>query len=203
MKKILLLDAISFQSDPNDEIWRYENVAQIKYAEAQNKVILDYLGKDVVAKMHGQVEYISNQGLLMLGYLLKQSNISVSYTNGDYIADIQANYADYDVYCFTSTTPQFNHVRRLAQAVKSMNSNAKTILGGPHTRYFLTNDKDAAFDYIVTGYGIDKTLELIKKLIRGEDEVFWRIDTDMYYDCPKDYSLIPEERRMGTLWYRQ
>lgn len=208
MKKILLLDAISFQADPNDEIWRYENVAQIKYAEAQNKVILDYLGKDVVAKMHGQVEYISNQGLLMLGYLLKQSDISVSYTNGDYfasekdyIADIQANYADYDVYCFTSTTPQFNHVRRLAQAVKSMNGNAKTILGGPHTRYFLTNDKDAAFDYIVTGYGIDKTLELIKKLLGGEDEVFWRIDTDMYYDCPKDYSLIPEERRMGTLWY--
>ena len=33
MKKILLLDAISFQVDPNDEIWRYENVAQIKYAE--------------------------------------------------------------------------------------------------------------------------------------------------------------------------
>lgn len=32
MKKILLLDAISFQVDPNDEIWRYENVAQIKYA---------------------------------------------------------------------------------------------------------------------------------------------------------------------------
>lgn len=72
MKKILLLDAISFRADPNDEIWRYENVAQIKYAEAQNKVILDYLGKDVVAKMHGQVEYISNQGLLMLGYLLSR-----------------------------------------------------------------------------------------------------------------------------------
>lgn len=32
MKKILLLDAISFQVDPNDGIWRYENVAQIKYA---------------------------------------------------------------------------------------------------------------------------------------------------------------------------
>ena len=32
MKKILLLDAISFQVDPNDEICRYENVAQIKYA---------------------------------------------------------------------------------------------------------------------------------------------------------------------------
>ena len=32
MKKILLLDAISFQVDPSVEIWRYENVAQIKYA---------------------------------------------------------------------------------------------------------------------------------------------------------------------------
>ena len=68
-KKVLLLDAISFQADPNDEIWAYENVAQIKYAEAQNRVILDYLGADIVAKPHGQVEYISNYGLLMLGYL--------------------------------------------------------------------------------------------------------------------------------------
>lgn len=208
MKKVLLVDAISFQADPNDEIWRYENVAQIKYAEAQNKVILDYLGKDVVAKMHGQVEYVSNQGLLMLGYLLKQSGIFVSYTNGDYFAseeeyitDIQSNYSDYDVYCFTSTTPQFNHVKRLAEAVKHMNNGAKIILGGPHTRYFLTNEKDSTFDYVVTGYGIDKTLDLIKKLITGEGEVFWRIDTDMYYDCPKDYNLIPEEKRMGTLWY--
>ena len=207
MKKVLLVDAISFQADPNDEIWSYENVAQIKYAEKQNRVILDYLGADVVAKMHGQVEYISNYGLLMLGYLLKQNNIFVSYTNGDYfgseeayIADITTKYADYDVFCFTSTTPQFNHVRRLAQAVKKINCNAKTILGGPHTRYFLENEKDDSFDYVVTGYGIDKSLELIKKIFNGE-ESFWRIDTDMYYDCPKDFSLIPEERRMDTLWY--
>ena len=37
MKKILLLDAISFQVDPNDEIWRYENVAQIKYEKGELK----------------------------------------------------------------------------------------------------------------------------------------------------------------------
>ena len=208
MRKVLLVDAISFRADPNDEIWNYENVAQIKYAEAQNRVITDYLGKNVEANMHNQIEYISNQGLLMLGYLLKQNGIFVSYTNGDYfdsendfISDIKTNYTDYDVYCFTSTTPQFNHVRRLAQAIKSMNNNAKTVLGGPHTRFFLTNDKDVTFDYIVTGYGIDKTVELIKKLLKGESEEIWRIDTDMYYDCPKDYSLIPEGKRMNTLWY--
>ena len=64
--KVLLVDAISFRADPNDEIWNYENVAQIKYAEAQNRVITDYLGKNVEANMHNQIEYISNQGLLML-----------------------------------------------------------------------------------------------------------------------------------------
>ena len=42
-RKVLLLDAISFQADPDDVIWAYENVAQIKYAEVQNRVILDYL----------------------------------------------------------------------------------------------------------------------------------------------------------------
>lgn len=208
LQKVLLLDAISFQADPNDEIWAYENVAQIKYAEAQNRVILDYLGADVVAKLHGQVEYISNYGLLMLGYLLKKNNIFVSYTNGDYftseeeyIADINKRYIDYDVYCFTSTTPQINHVKRLAQVVKKMNPNAKNIFWGPHARYFLTHNKDEAFDYVVTGYGIDKTLELIKTILASGKTNFWRIKTDMYFDCPKEFSLIPEERRMDTLWY--
>lgn len=206
--KVLLLDACSFRADPDDMIWAFENVAQILYAEAQNKEIVKYLGADVVAKMHGQVEYISNYGLLMLGYLLKQNNIPVAYTNGDYFAnetayieDILEKYSDYNVYCFTSTTPQFNHVRRLAQAVKAINPEAKTILGGPHTRYFLTHEKDAAFDYVVTGYGINKDVELIKSIFDGNEPNFWRIDTTEYYDCPKDFSLIPEERRMDTLWY--
>lgn len=206
--KVLLLDACSFRADPNDVIWAYENIAQILYAEAQNKEIVKYLGADVVAKMHGQVEYISNYGLLMLGYLLKQKNIPVTYTNGDYfanetdyIADILEKYSDYDVYCFTSTTPQFNHVRRLAQAVKAVNPEAKTILGGPHTRYFLTHEKDAVFDYVVTGYGINKDVELIESIFAGNEPDFWRIDTTEYYDCPKDFSLIPEERRIDTLWY--
>ena len=206
--RVLLLDARSFRADPDDIIWAYENVAQIKYAEAQNKAILNYLGADVVAKMHGQVEYISNYGLLMLGYLLKKNEIPVSYTNGDYfeseeayIADIKGRFSDYDVYCFTSTTPQYNHVKRLAQAVKKMNPNAKTIIGGPHTRYFLTHEKDDAFDYVVTGYGIDKDVELIKYMFTGNEPEFWRSDTTVYYHCPKDFSLIPEERRLDTLWY--
>lgn len=110
-------------------------------------------------------------------------------------------YSDYDVYCFTSTTPQFNHVRRLAQAVKAVNPEAKTILGGPHTRYFLTHEKDAVFDYVVTGYGINKDVELIESIFAGNEPDFWRIDTTEYYDCPKDFSLIPEERRIDTLWY--
>lgn len=207
-RKVLLLDAISFQADPDDVIWAYENVAQIKYAEVQNRVILDYLGNDVVAKMHGQVEYISNYGLLMLGHLLQKENIAVSYTNGDYffseeeyIAEVKVNYPDYDVYCFTSTTPQSNHVKRLAKAVKEMNPSAKTILGGPHTRFFLTADKPTEFDYVITGYGIDKDVNLIKAIFDGNPPTYWRIDTDMYYDCPKAFNLIPEERRKDTLWY--
>lgn len=207
-KKILLVDAISVRPDENDEIWKFENEEQNKYIEFRGRAISEFLGEDIFDKGVVEEKYISNYGLLMFGGLLKQNDIPVSYTNGDYfdseddyIANLKTEYKDYDIFCFTSTTPQFNHVKRLAEAVKSMNSNATTILGGPHTKYFFTHEKDAAFDYVVTGYGIDKSVELIKKLLNNEKISSWRIDSGKYYECPKDFSLIPDDKKMCTLWY--
>lgn len=207
-KRILLVDAISVRPDENDEIWKFEDAEQNKYIEFRSRAISEYLGGDISDKGVIEEKYISNYGLLMLGGLLKQNGIAVSYTNGDYfdseddyISELQTEYKDYDIFCFTSTTPQFNHVRRLAEAVKKMKPDAKTILGGPHTKYFLTHEKDAAFDHVVTGYGIDESVELIKKLMNDETVPSWRTDTAMYYDCPKDFSLIPEEKKAATLWY--
>lgn len=209
-KKVLLIDPISVHTNNSGDIWLFEDVASIRYTEEQVKAISEHLGKHVTDTRHGQTEikYFSNYGLLMLGYLLKQSNISVSYTNGDYfateeeyISHIKANYGDFDIYCFTSTTPQSSQVIRLARAVKNMNSSAITILGGPHTKYYLFHERDEEYDYVIMGYGIDKTRDLIKNLLNDEKCTSRIIDSGKYYDCPKDFSLIPEDKKDGTLWY--
>lgn len=206
--KILLVDPISVRPDENDEIWKFESEEQNKYTEFRGRAISEYLGEDILDKGVIDEKYISNYGLLMFSYLLKQNNIPVSYTNGDYfeseddyIEHLVSEYKDYSIFCFTSTTPQFNRVKRLAEAVKNMNSNVTTILGGPSTKYFLTHEKIDAFDYVVTGYGIDKSVELVKKIINGEAPSFWRIESGKYYDCPKDFSMIPDDKKKETIWY--
>ena len=145
-------------------------------------------------------KYISNYGLLMLGTLLKKDYNNVSYINGDYFKDsthfinyIIDNCHNFDLISLTSTTPQFKEIRKIAMLIKEISPNTKVILGGPHSRYYLTHDVDDCFDSVCIGYGIDKSKEIIDNLISGK-EVEKKVITDYYYDIAKDFSLIPKDR---------
>lgn len=201
MNKILLVDPSSIHHGPPDVIQESDSFINQLYVDRINEVVDNRCSDNNGRALHSK--YISNYGLLMLGNLLKEYD--VTYINGDYFPSSDA-YIDYllktdaDIVCLTSTTPQFKEVKKIAELLKKTHPNIKTILGGPHSRYYLTHEVDDCFDCVVIGYGVDQSKEVIDKMARG-DNYSNKIVTNYYYDTEKDFSLIPSNKIYDTMLY--
>lgn len=90
------------------------------------------------------------------------------------IKEIKEIANEFDIFGFSSTTPQFIETYNLHQTLKRANPNAKTIIGGPHPsaiyslikagRYDDPNIKPLnEFDYIVAGEGEELDLSSLQK----------------------------------------
>ena len=144
----------------------------------------------------------------MLGYLLKQKNIEAELISGDYFLNEtefldylskQAN--NYSVIGLTSTTPQFEQVKKINDIMKKSNPKLKSILGGPHTLYYKTEKVEEDIDVIHIGHGIDVSANIIEKMLKEENINSKIVKTDYYYDCPKDFELIPKKYINDTMLY--
>lgn len=206
--KVIIADAISFRFEVQDDVGVLENAVQRRYVLDQNKYICNYWGQSEDVPLHGDIKYISNYGLLMLGNMLKQlDNLEISYTNGDYfnneeeyIQHLCNNYGDYDFACFTTTTPQSNHVLRIAERLKKLNSNIIIIVGGPHMRYYIRENPPEYIDHVCIGYDLQITVDLIKDIIAGRKRD-QKIEAIGFTDSRKAFDLIPEDKRQETLYY--
>ena len=204
-KKIMLLDPTSIHHGPPSSILESDQFINRKYVEKINQVV-----DDICPDNNGRAlssKYISNYGLLMLATLLKKDYPDIDYYNGDYykssdeyIREIVRVIDEYDLVCFSSTTPQFSEVRKIAKLIKQIKPNIKIVLGGPHTRYYLNNDVNDIFDCVFIGYGIDKSKEVIDKLL-NDGEVPKKVITNYYYDVEKDFGIIPSDKIFDTMLY--
>ena len=203
-KRILLIDPKSVRHGPPLKVKNTDNFINQQYVDAINRVVNERCPDNDNKAMHGK--YVTNYGLLMLSSLLKP-DYDVTYINGDYFstADDYISYllkeiGKYDLVSLTSTTPQFNEVKKIAILLKKVKPNIKIILGGPHTRYYLNHDVEECFDVVCIGYGIDKSKEVVDGLLNGSI-TSRKIITNYYYDVPKDFSAIPNDKIMDTMLY--
>lgn len=206
--KVLLVDPTSIAHMPPRVLNNSERERSKKYGEAINEAVSKHLNAntDTINAFSGK--YAVNYGLLMLGYLLKNNDIKVDFISGDFFEDessfmqyLSLVAIEYSVAALTSTTPQFEQVKRINNILKENNPNIKTILGGPHTLYYKTGDVNENIDIIHIGHGIDISAQLIERLLKGEELKDKIIKTDYYYDCPKAFELIPEEHINNTMLY--
>lgn len=133
-----------------------------------------------------------NIGLVRVATTLKNEghDVDVFDFNGVSLEEMETKMIkisnDYDYYGFSSTTPQFKYTMKALNALKEGNSEAKTIIGGPHasalyhTRERNIRDDNISdlekFDTIFAGEGED-TENIFKpgwqkgELIKNIDEV--------------------------------
>ena len=204
MKKILLVDPKSVRHGPPLKVKEADDFINKQYVDAINEVVNIRCPDNDNKALHGR--YVTNYGLLMLSTLLKK-DYDVTYINGDYFnsSEEYINYLmkeveNYDLISLTSTTPQFNEVKKIAELLKKVKPSIKIILGGPHTRYYLNHDIEDYFDTVCIGYGIDKSKEVIDDLLNGK-EVPKKVTTDYYFDVDKDFSAIPKDKIGDTMLY--
>lgn len=204
-KKILLIDPKSVRHGPPSSIAETDSFINQEYVRRINEEV----DKRCPSNNGGALssKYVTNYGLLMLGTLLKQDYENIKYINGDYFGSneeyikyLTSIINEYDLVSITSTTPQFNDVRKIAMLLKQIKPDLKIILGGPHSRYYIEREVDDCFDTIAIGHGLDKSKESIDKLLNGE-EVPKKTITNYYYDAEKDFSLIPPDLLKDTMLY--
>lgn len=207
-KKVLLVDPTSILHMPPKILGKSESDRSKAYGEAVNLAVAEKLNekKEIINAFSGK--FAVNYGLLMIGYLLKQKNIEVELVSGDHfesedkffehLSNIAKNY---QVGVLTSTTPQFEQVKKINKILKRNNANLKTILGGPHALNYKTECLEEDIDLVHIGYGADMSANAIEDLLNGKEIKEKIIKTDYYFDCPKDFSLIPKEHIDNTMLY--
>ncbi len=205
--KVLLVDCKRVGAETDEVIMQYDETSEKKYVAQINSLICERFGtksrENFVAK-----KYCSNYGLLMLSTLLKENFFDVDYVNADYfhnndefVDEVLKKTADCFCVCFTATTPQFPEVCRLSKKIKEISPNIRTIVGGPHVSGFPDDNKlleNTQFDAFVKGPDLRKTVDIIKNGIAKEHCIYvaWE-----YFDCDKDFGLIPAEYLNDTYLY--
>lgn len=206
--RVLLIDPTSINHMPPKILNKSEKDRSKEYGQAIDIAVSKKLNinKEIINAFSGK--FAVNYGLLMLGYLLKQKNIEAELISGDYFLNEtefldylskQAN--NYSVIGLTSTTPQFEQVKEINDIMKKSNPKLKSILGGPHTLYYKTGKVEENIDVIHIGHGIDVSANIIEKMLKGENINSKIVKTDYYYDCPKDFELIPKKYINDTMLY--
>ena len=203
--KILLVDPTSIHHGPPVVLSKNDSFINKKYVDRINEVVNKRCPDNMNKALHSS--YITNYGLLMFASILKNDYETVDYINGDYFEkpDDYLNYLknvvmNYDLISLTSTTPQFNEVKKIASMIKENYPDKRIILGGPHTRYYLTHDVEDVFDTVCIGYGLDKSKEVVDKYSNSQ-KVDKKVISDYYFDAPKDFSIIPSDKINNTMLY--
>lgn len=205
---VLLIDPTSITHMPPKILGKSEADRSKKYGDAINKAVSEKLNmdKEIINAFSGK--FAVNYGLLMLGYLLKQKNIKTKLISGDYFKNeeeffryLESVACNYDVIGLTSTTPQFNQVKKFNDLMKKKNPKLKSILGGPHTLYYKTGKPEENIDIIHIGHEINRSADAIEKILNGEEITEKIIKSDYYFDCPKDFEIIPKEHIDDTMLY--
>jgi anaerobic magnesium-protoporphyrin IX monomethyl ester cyclase len=71
----------------------------------------------------------------------------------------------------TASTPSYPNALRVSRFVKTWNSEAATVLGGPHSTGAPESCcKEPSFDYVCVGEGEQSFLELVGALLRGKED---------------------------------
>lgn len=207
-KKVLLVDPTSITHMPPKILNQSESERSRKYGMAINRAVSEYLGDDVENINAFSGKFAVNYGLLMLSYLLKQNGVTTELISGDYFKkeedffeQLRKISKDYSVACLTSTTPQFAQVKKINDILKEGNPDIKTILGGPHTLYYKTGEKEENINVVHIGYGADESCRVILDWLKGVPVQDGIIKTDYYFDCPKDFDVIPKDQIDNTMLY--
>ena len=210
--KILLVDPHSVSHGPPSSVFHHDRLLSKEYSETIDSVVERRLHSSNRQTNWNAVStrYITNYGLLMLGWVLKKHNVEVEYTNGDYFNNFDdfCNYvlkvASYcDAICFTGTTPQYLETVKIAFALKSAYPDKYLIFGGPHSYFYKYHEEDNPFDLICIGHNIIKTVWAIEELLLSnqKNRSCAKCLVEGYEDVPKDFSLIPRDKLQETLLY--
>lgn len=154
-------------------------------------------------------------GLMYLSSYLKHSIPEIETK----IYDLSANKNiivpnNYDIYAFTSTTPQYNITLNLMKQTKQYNQDSTFIIGGAHASCFKSKCLDNGFDCVIVGEG-EKALTEIYNLkknhtnknakIRGiiQSPHIENIDTipfpDRNFDGYSTYTYLLNDKKATTM----
>ena len=204
--RFLLVDPPSVHHGPPSTISTQDKTLSSVYSQTINRRVEEYLssiGTECSTAVNSK--YISNYGLLMIGYILRQRGHSVAYENGDYYSDLDEfidrilQKADYfDCVCFTGTTPQYESALRIAKALR-LRSCVKMVMGGPHISFSSDVQRNLPFSALIKGYHAEQTVDHLESICCSEaSSEIMVLDTKGFVDSPKDFSLIPTDKLQST-----
>lgn len=108
-------------------------------------------------------------GIMYLSSYLKSKGINVE------IIDLATNNyfnpscpLDYDIYAFTSTTPQYPAVVDILNNIKKHNQQSIFVIGGAHATAFGDKCRNDGFDCVVSGEG-EETMYSISKFVENSE----------------------------------
>lgn len=206
--RVLLINASSIHEKMPSKLQSLENSNYIKYIRKITKSVVKYLNITDTNYIAYTSTYYANYGLLMLSTLIKKEGYEVKYIAGDWFDTEESFFkeclqeAKYsDILLFSSTTPQFDQVKRLNKYIKTNNINTVSMLGGPHTIIFKYEEFDEEFDFIFSGYDLRKVITVLNSIEKGENFSERFIIGNEYYDCEKDFDIIPNRYINDTILY--
>ncbi len=112
-------------------------------------------------------------GILSIATVLKKANHQVCFHDLTFAKNLDVlkdDIRDSDLIGFSSTSPLFGITKEVLTYVKTINPNAKTVIGGPHPTQDPSDALGAGFDFAVIGEGEATILELVKGLEEGKSE---------------------------------
>jgi len=102
---------------------------------------------------------------LYLQSAIKRTNPQVNVTvSEDYDSQDNKRFDGFDAIGVSVMTPQREEARRLLKTIKGLRPEAKTIVGGPHVKFYLDDVVNDNWDFIVVGDG-ERT---INRIVEGK-----------------------------------
>lgn len=210
-KTIILADPPSVRHGPPPSIALRDQTLTSIYS----KVIASHVSDKLLTRGLScwnavNTKYVTNYGLLMIGQALHNIGHNVKYDNGDYYSSVDeyiscliSQCARADVVCFTSTTPQFENVFRMARKIRETNPEIIIVLGGPHASFVNEEPNMLPFNMVLKGYSAQKSANAIAEYAVPpvERDKTQYVDVSGYEDIEKAFWLIPQSNLCSTLLY--
>lgn len=109
-------------------------------------------------------------GILSIATLLKNAGHSIAFYDLTFAKDLDIlrnDILDSQLVGFSSSSPLFGRAKEILVFVKKINSNIKSVVGGPHPTQDPKDALEGGFDFAVIGEGETTILELLKGLKEG------------------------------------